>query len=95
MLLKIGVILMFASALPWLAMPVAAWLAPSAGAKAVWSTALFIAAEVLFWGGVLLAGRDVWASAKQAGWKRAIPELWRKLREPVRSHRGGPTDSGG
>ena len=44
MLLKIGVILMFASALPWLAMPVAAWLAPTAGAKAAWSTGLFVAA---------------------------------------------------
>lgn len=80
MALKIGVILMFASALPWLAMPVAAWLAPTAGAKAAWSTALFVAAEILFWGGVLLAGRDVWNAAKQAGWKRVIPELLRKLR---------------
>jgi len=94
MLLKLGVILMFASALPWLAMPVAAWLAPTAGSKAAWSTGLFIAAEILFWGGVLLAGRDVWASAKQASWRRVVPELWRKLRDPVRAHRGGPTDSG-
>lgn len=93
--LKIGVILMFASALPWLALPLAAWLAPTAGAKAAWSTGLFIAAEVLFWGGVLLAGRDVWNSAKQAGWKRVIPELWRKLREPARAPQGGSTDSSG
>lgn len=84
MALKIGVILMFASALPWLAMPVAAWLAPTAGAKAAWSTALFVAAEILFWGGVLLAGRDVWTAAKQAGWKRVIPELWRRLRQDNR-----------
>ncbi|MFM8334923.1 MAG: transporter suffix domain-containing protein [Opitutaceae bacterium] len=95
MLLKIGVILMFASALPWLAMPVAAWLAPTAGAKAAWSTGLFIAAEILFWGGVLLAGRDVWKSAREAGWKRVIPELWRKLREPARPSQGGSNDSGG
>lgn len=93
MLLKIGVILMFASALPWLALPFAAWLAPTGGAKAAWSTGLLIAAEVLFWGGVLLAGRDVWTTAKQAGWKRVIPELWRQLRQ-ADAVRSGSSDKG-
>jgi hypothetical protein len=80
MLLKTGVILMLGSALPWIALPVAAWLAPTAAAKAAWSTGLLIAAEIMFWGGVLLAGKDVWLAAKQAGWKRVIPELVRRLR---------------
>jgi len=91
-LLKIGVILMFASALPWLALPFAAWLAPTAAGKAAWSTGLLVAAEILFWGGVLLAGRDVWNTAKQAGWKRVIPELWRQLRQSDDSTRPGPAD---
>lgn len=80
MLLKIGVLLMLASVVPWIALPIAAWLAPTAGSKAAWSAGLFIAAEVLFWGGVLLAGKDVWMTAKQAGWRRMLPELLRKLR---------------
>ncbi len=95
MLLKIGVILMFASALPWLALPVAAWLAPTAAAKAAWSTGLFVGAEIMFWGGVLLAGRDVWNAAKEAGWRRVVPELWRKLRPSDGPARSGPSDKAG
>jgi len=80
MRLKIGISLILASALPWLALPLAAWFAAGAGAKAAWSTALLVAAEALFWGGVALAGGDVWAAAKQAGWRRVLPELWARLR---------------
>jgi hypothetical protein len=82
MRLRIGIILVFASALPWLVIPVAVWLAPTAGTKAAWSTALLIAAEMLFWIGVLLAGHDVWTTARRAGWKRVVPELWRRLHQP-------------
>lgn len=81
MVLKIGIILLLVSVLPWLAIPVAVWLAPTAGAKAAWSSALVAEAELLFWGGMLLSGRDVWTTAKRAGWKRVIPELWRRLRQ--------------
>lgn len=80
MTLKLGISLILASALPWLALPLAAWWAPSVAAKVAWSTGLLVAAEVLFWGGVALAGREVWAAAKQAGWRRVVPELWEKLR---------------
>jgi hypothetical protein len=68
--LKLGIALILASALPWLALPLAAWWAPSIVAKVAWSTGLLVASEALFWAGVLLAGRDVWAAAKQAGWPR-------------------------
>jgi hypothetical protein len=77
--LKLGIALILASALPWLALPLAAWWAPSIVAKVAWSTGLLVASEALFWAGVLLAGRDVWAAAKQAGWRRVVPQLWGRL----------------
>jgi hypothetical protein len=77
--LKLGIALILASALPWLALPLAAWWAPSIVAKVAWSTGLLVASEALFWAGVLLAGRDVWAAAKQAGWRRMVPQLWGRL----------------
>ena len=80
LLLKVGVLMMLGSLIPWIALPIAAWLAPTAGSKAAWSAGLFIAAEVLFWGGALLAGRDVWQTVKAAGWRRFFPELLRRLR---------------
>lgn len=82
MSLKLGILLILASALPWIAIPVAVWLAPSVTMKAAWTGGLLIAAEVLFWTGILGAGRDVWSAAKQAGWRRAFPLLWRQLRGP-------------
>ncbi|MFM8756088.1 MAG: transporter suffix domain-containing protein [Limnohabitans sp.] len=54
MTLKLGIALILVSALPWLALPLAAWWAPSVAAKVAWSTGLLVAAEVLFWAGVAL-----------------------------------------
>jgi hypothetical protein len=44
---------------------------------------------------VLLAGRDVWNAAKEAGWRRVVPELWRKLRPSDGPARSGPSDKAG
>ena len=76
---KIGVLLILSSFLPWLVLPVAAWFAPTPGDKAAGSGALLVFAEVLFWSGTLLSGRDVWAAVKSAGWKKVIPELLKRL----------------
>ena len=78
--LKVGVLLILSSFLPWLVLPVAAWFAPTPEDKAAWSGALVVLAEVLFWSGTLLSGRDVWGAVKSAGWKKVIPELLKRLR---------------
>jgi hypothetical protein len=80
MLLKFGVLLILASFIPWLLLPVVAWLAPTPAEKATQSGLLILAGEVLFWTGTLMAGREVWTSAKEAGWKKLLPTLLKKLR---------------
>jgi len=70
---KIGVLLILSSFLPWLVLPVAAWFASTPEDKAAWSGGLLVLAEVLFWSGTLLSGREVWAAVKSARWKKVIP----------------------
>lgn len=81
MKLKLGVLLILLSFVPWLLLPVAAWLATSAASKATWAGALVLFGELLFWPGLLLAGRETWDVARFAGWRRAPWELWKKFRE--------------
>ena len=84
MKLKVGILMILLSFVPWALLPVAAWLAPGAGAKAAWSGGLILVGELLFWPGLLLAGKESWAitqaSAKEFGWKHALGELWKRLK---------------
>lgn len=80
MIFRIGVLLMIVSFVPWFALPAAAWYAPTPAEKTTWTAGLFILGEVLFWSGVLLAGKEFWHSVKALGWKKALPEMFRKLR---------------
>jgi hypothetical protein len=43
--------------------------------------ALLVGAEVAFWLGLALAGRDTWTLAKQHGWRGVPKALWRVLRD--------------
>jgi hypothetical protein len=79
---NLGILLILASFIPWILLPVAAWLAPSTGAKGAWSGGLVILGEALFWPGLLLAGKETWKIAKARGWKGVIPELLSRLRNP-------------
>jgi hypothetical protein len=77
---RLGVLLILLSFLPWLLLPLAAWLATTGVKKAAWTAGLIVLGESLFWPGVLLAGREVWVSAKKRGLKSGVIELFQKLR---------------
>ena len=79
-LLRIGVVLMIVSVLPWLTLLVLPFLGLSGGDTAAAVGALLVAAEILFWLGVVLAGRDTWRLARSQGWRRVPGGLWRVLR---------------
>jgi hypothetical protein len=51
----------------------------SLGASAGLVTVLAVVAEVLFWVGLALAGKDTWQTIKARGWRRAPRELGRLL----------------
>lgn len=80
-MIRVGVVLLLLSAVCWvliLAVPFTG-LGGAASAGAV--AALVIGAEVVFWLGLVLAGRDTWKLARQHGWRGTPGALWRVLRE--------------
>ena len=79
-LYKLGVLLITLSFVPWLLILVMAWISPTTGEKAAQTGLLILSGEILFWTGTLFAGREVWSSAKQAGWRKLIPTLLHRLR---------------
>ncbi len=79
-LFKLGVLLIVLSFVPWLLIPVVAWISPTTGEKAAQTGFLILSGEIMFWMGTLFAGREVWSSAKQAGWRKLIPTLLDRLR---------------
>jgi hypothetical protein len=76
---RVGLIAIVASFLPWLAIAVAPLFGLSLGAGMGLVGALLVLAEVLFWTGLALAGKDTWQSIKAYGWRRAPRELGRLL----------------
>lgn len=77
---RLGILLMLLSCIPWVMIPAVPWMAEEMGARAQLGAGLFVLAEVLFWVGVPLAGKEVLASFRAQGWRRALPELFKKLR---------------
>jgi hypothetical protein len=86
---RIGLLAIALSFVPWLAIAVAPLLGLSLGESAGLVAGLAVAAEVLFWTGLALAGRDTWQAIRTRGWRRAPRELLRLLvagrPAPVRS----------
>ncbi len=79
-MLRLGIVLILLSFLPWVALPAVPWLANEGGSQVRLAAALVILGEVLFWPGVFLAGKEVWLAAKAKGWKQLLPELLKRLR---------------
>jgi len=77
--LRLGILLILLSFVPWLVLPAVPWLAHGAGSRATLIGALIVLGELLFWPGLALAGKEVWSSAKAHGWRKMIPELLRRL----------------
>ena len=57
--IRLGVILMLVSFVPFLSIPAVPFLHVAAGVKVTLTTILVVTGEVLFWGGGLLAGKEL------------------------------------
>lgn len=77
MLFRIGLVAIVLSFVPLLAIALAPFLGLSLGASAGLAAGLAVGAEVLFWGGLALAGKETWQTVKARGWRRAPRELAR------------------
>lgn len=80
MLIRVGVLLVVLSFVCWLLIAVVPFLGLSGGAAVAAVAGLAIGAEVVFWLGLALAGRDTWRLAKEHGWGGVPAALWRTLR---------------
>ena len=76
---RVGLIAIALSFLPWVAIAVAPLLGLSLAARAGLVTGLLVVAEVLFWAGLALAGKETWQTVKARGWRHAPRELLRLL----------------
>lgn len=76
---RVGLIAIVLSFVPWLAIAAAPLLGLSLGASAGLVAGALVVAEVLFWAGLALAGKDTWQTIKARGWRRAPRELGRLL----------------
>lgn len=77
---RVGLVAIALSFVPWLMIAAAPLFGLSLGASAGLVTGLLVVAEVLFWAGLTLAGKDTWQTVKARGWRRAPRELGRLLR---------------
>ena len=79
MLFRLGLIAIVLSFVPWLAVAAAPLLGLSLGASAGLVGGSLVVAEVLFWAGLAMAGKDTWQTIKAKGLRRAPRELGRLL----------------
>lgn len=77
MLFRIGLTAIVLSFVPWIMIAVAPLLGLSLTTGAGLVAGLLVLAEVLFWAGLALAGKDTWQTIKARGWRRAPRELAR------------------
>jgi hypothetical protein len=76
---RVGLVAIVLSFLPWLGIVIAPLLGLSLGAGAGLVAGSLVAAEVLFWAGLAMAGKETWQAIKATGWRRAPRELARLL----------------
>jgi len=88
MLFRLGVGLMGSSIVPWLLLPVVPFLPLSGAQSGAMAGGLVIAAELVFWPGLALAGRGAWEAAKARGWRQLPAAMVEMLRT------GKPVDPG-
>jgi hypothetical protein len=79
MAVRLGALLIALSLVPWLALAVLPFLGLGTAAFAA-GGGLIVGAEVAFWLGLLLIGRDTWLLARSHGWRRVPGALWWVLR---------------
>jgi hypothetical protein len=76
-LFRVGLIALVLSFVPWLLVAATPLLGLTLGGAAGWVAGSLVAAEVLFWAGLALAGKDTWQTVKAQGWRRAPRALAR------------------
>jgi hypothetical protein len=79
MLFRLGILAIIASFLPWLAIALAPLVGLSLAGAAGFVGAAVVTAEIMFWAGLALAGKDTWQAIKANGWRRAPRALARLL----------------
>jgi hypothetical protein len=79
MLFRLGILAIIASFLPWLAIALAPLVGLSLSGAAGLVGAALITAEILFWSGLALAGKDTWHAVRANGLRRAPRALARLL----------------
>lgn len=81
MALRVGLLLALIGTAVWLAIPVAPLVAETAAEAGILASALWVGSEVLFWGGVALAGKDAWSTVRSNPWRRVPGVLWSVMRD--------------
>jgi hypothetical protein len=81
MMVRLGVVLLLLSVVCWLLVPAVPFAGLGAAGSASAVAVLVVGAEVVFWLGLVLAGRDTWKLAERHGWSGLPRALWRVLRE--------------
>lgn len=76
---RAGLVAIVLSFVPWLAIALAPLLGLSIAEGAGLVGVAVVVAEVLFWAGLALAGKDTWQAVKAHGWAQAPRELVRLL----------------
>ena len=76
---RVGLVAIALSFVPWVVIAAAPLLGLSLAASAGLVAGLLVAAEVLFWSGLALAGKETWQTVKARGWRHAPRELGRLL----------------
>ena len=96
MLFRLGLIAIVVSVVPWLAIAGAPLLNLSLSATGGLVAGALVVAEVLFWAGLALAGKDTWQTIKVRGWRRAPRALVHLLvhGRPVASPSTAATEPG-
>lgn len=77
MLFRLGVALIVLSFVPWIFVAGTFLVGVSLTTGAGFVGGSLVGAEVMFWGGLALAGKDTWQAVKAAGWRGAPGELAR------------------
>ena len=76
---RLGVVAMGVSFIPYLALGLVPFVGVSLAGAAGMVAAVLIAAEVIFWSGLMLAGADARSAIRTHGWTSAPRILWRML----------------
>jgi hypothetical protein len=77
---RVGAGLIVLSLLGWLMIPLVPVVGFRGGAALTAAAVLVVLAEILFWLGVVLIGRQTWELARSHGWRQVPAQLWRLLR---------------